>query len=90
MVVINTPYKPPPRRNWIWKSLQDTDNRIVRSQIDYFVIGKRYRNCIKSTKTYQGADIASDHKPVLTTLRLTVKRIKQQDQHSAGTTRSTL
>ena len=51
--------------------------KIVRNQIDYIMIRKRYRNSIKSAKTYPGADIASDHNPVVATFRLTLKRIKQ-------------
>ena len=41
------------------------------------MIRKRYRNNIKSAKTYPGADIASDHNPVVATFTLTLKRIKQ-------------
>lgn len=34
---------------------------MITNQIDYVLINKRFENCIKSVKTYRGADISSDH-----------------------------
>lgn len=61
IVVTNALFKLPPRRLYTWKSPQDTKHKIVRNQIDYVMINKRYRNSILSAKTYPGADMASDH-----------------------------
>ncbi|XP_030746013.1 craniofacial development protein 2-like [Sitophilus oryzae] len=77
IVVTNTLFKLPPRRLYTWRSPQDTKDKIVRNQIDYVMINKRYRNSILSAKTYPGADMASDHNPVVATFKLTLKRIRQ-------------
>ena len=34
-------------------------------KFDYILVRKRHRNSIKQCKTYPGADIGSDHNPVI-------------------------
>ena len=38
---------------------------IFSFHIDYILVRKRFRNCIKQCKTYPGADIGSDHTPLI-------------------------
>ena len=64
-VVKNTYYKMSPRRLYTWRSPQDTVNNPVRNQIDYILINKRFQNSITRTAAYPGADIGSDHNPVI-------------------------
>ena len=54
----------------------DNSERIVRNQIDYIMINKRYKNCI-SVKAYLGADIQSDHNPLIGVFRVRLKKIKK-------------
>ncbi|XP_030757298.1 craniofacial development protein 2-like [Sitophilus oryzae] len=82
IVVTNTLFKLPPRRLYTWRSPQDPKDKIVRNQIDYVMINKRYRNSILSAKTHPGAEIASDYNPVVATFKLTLKRIKQSKKSS--------
>jgi len=59
-VITNTWYSLPNRRLYTWTSPQHTQNNIVRNQIDYILINRRFRSSNKSTKTYPG-DVHSDH-----------------------------
>lgn len=55
-----------------WRSPADSPVKIVRNQIGFLFINRRHRNCIKSAKTYPGADIGSDHN-----LKVRLKKIQQ-------------
>ena len=57
LTIMNTVFQQPPRRLYTWKSPGDT----YRNQIDYIMVNNRYKNSVKSTCTYPGADINSDH-----------------------------
>ena len=50
----------------------------MRNQIDYITINKRFRNSILQVKGYHGADGGSDHVPIVTTLRMKLKMLKQK------------
>ncbi|XP_037784698.1 craniofacial development protein 2-like [Penaeus monodon] len=58
---------------WIWRSPGD----VVKNQIDYIAIKKRYRSTIKHSKAYPGADCGSDHIPVICELKVKLKTIKK-------------
>ena len=73
LVVTNTLFQQPPRRLYTWKSPGD----IVRNQIDYILVSQRYRNSSKQVKTYPGADVNSDHNPVIAKLEIKLKNIRQ-------------
>ncbi|XP_029174698.1 uncharacterized protein LOC114943274 [Nylanderia fulva] len=78
MVVTNTWYKLPKRRLYTWKSPLDggSNPEPVRNQIDYVLINKRFRNMVRSIKAYPGADIGSDHNPLVTDLTLRLKCVR--------------
>lgn len=75
LIITNTYYKLPKRRLYTWKSPADNTNNIVRNQIDFLLINKRYRNSIKAIKTYPGADIASDHNPLAAKFEVKLKKL---------------
>lgn len=75
MVVMNTFFKLPPRRLYTWKSPADSPTNIVRNQIDFILVHKRYRNSFKSVKTYPGADIGSDHNPLVGVFNIKLKKL---------------
>lgn len=79
LVVTNTFFKLPKRRLYTWKSPADTDNNIVRNQIDYILIKHRYRNAMQSVKAYPGADVSSDHNPLIARFQFHLK--KTQTNH---------
>ena len=73
LVVTNTLFQQPPRRLYTWKSPGD----IVRNQIDYILVSQRYRNSLKQVKTYPGADVNSDHNPVIAKMEIKLKNLRQ-------------
>uniref|UniRef100_A0A8D8S118 Craniofacial development protein 2 n=1 Tax=Cacopsylla melanoneura TaxID=428564 RepID=A0A8D8S118_9HEMI len=74
LVVTNTWFKQPPRKLYTWKSPLDRPGRIVRNQIDYILVNKRFRNSCTTVKTYPGADINSDHVPLMGAFKIKMKR----------------
>lgn len=73
-VIMNTWFKQHPRRLYTWTSPGDR----ARNQIDFITINSRFRNAIKSCRTFPGADVDSDHNPVIANLRLSLKRVEHQ------------
>ncbi|XP_060527005.1 craniofacial development protein 2-like [Cylas formicarius] len=66
----NTFFKQHPRRLYTWKSPVDRDGHIVRNQIDFVLIKSHLMKFVKSATTYPGADVKSDHNPVVINLQL--------------------
>ncbi|XP_039278804.1 craniofacial development protein 2-like [Nilaparvata lugens] len=81
LMVANTYFKLPYRRLYTWKSPADNPENIIRNQIDYILINNRYRNAVTSTKTYPGADINSDHNPVVAKLHIKMKKITKRPRN---------
>ena len=57
---------------YTWKSPGD----ISRNHRDCIMINERFRNCVKQARTYPGADINSDHNPVILKFKVKLKKIK--------------
>ena len=74
LVITNTLFEHPYRRLYTWKSPGDT----YRNQIDYIMISQRHRSCVKQVRTYPGADIESDHNPVVMNLLVKLKHPQKQ------------
>ena len=73
-IVLNTWFWQPPRRTWTWKSLRDR----ARNQIDYISINERFRNAVKTARTYPGADCNSDHVPIVINMTVQLRRPKKK------------
>ena len=69
MSIMNTMFKHPPRRLYTWKSPGD----ITRNQIDFIITKTRFKNNVKKCRTYPGADINSDHNPVVAKVQIKLK-----------------
>lgn len=63
-------FKLPPGRLYIWKSNAETENKIIKNQIDFVLIKHRFRKSISSVKTYISAHMGSDHNPVFPAILL--------------------
>ena len=70
LIIANTWFQQPVRKLYTWRSPAD----ISRNQIDYIMFNERFRNCIKQAKTYPGADMNSDHNPVVVKINMKLKR----------------
>ena len=73
LCVVNTWFQQPTRRLYTWNSPGGT----TRNQIDYILINDRFRNNVKQVKTYPGADINSDHIPVVMKLKIKLKKMEK-------------
>ena len=53
----------------------------TRNQIEYIMIHRptRIRNSVRQTKTHPGAEIGSDHNPVVATVKINLKRITKKE-----------
>ena len=69
LTVTNTWFNHHPRRLYTWIKPGDTG----RSQIDFILMKQRFRNTVKNVKTYPGADIYSDHNPVIMKIAIKLK-----------------
>lgn len=73
--VMNTFFDHHPRRLYTWKSPADSTQNVIRNQIDFIMINKRFQNSITSCKTYPGADISSSHNLLLSNLKIRLKKL---------------
>lgn len=87
LVITNTYFQLLPRRLYTWTSPRHKADHIIRNQIDYILVNKRFRNCVKSAKTYPGADIRSDHNPVVAELVLNLKKMPKRQANNIVNTR---
>ena len=81
LIIANPWFQQPARRIYTWNSPGDR----TLNQRDYIAIKKRYRNAVKQAKTYPGADIHSDHVPVVSTIQMTVEKCKQTKTPESST-----
>jgi len=63
------------RRRYTWTKPGNT----WRFQIDYVLAKQRYWNSVTNAKYYPGADVDSDHNPVVITVRIKLKKIIKVD-----------
>ena len=73
MVATNTWFRHEKRRRYTWKKPGDTG----RFQLDYILVRQRYRNSVKNSRAYPGADIYSDHNLVMAKMELKLKKIQR-------------
>src|SRR6476469_9680538 len=76
LVITNTWFEQEKRRRYTWKSPGD----LRRYQIDYILVQQRYRNSVKSSWSYPGADVDSDHNLMAVRLKLKLKKIPRRKQ----------
>src|SRR6476469_5204864 len=76
LVITNTWFEQEKRGRYTWKSPGD----LRRYQKDYILVRQRYRNSVKSSWSYPGADVDSDHNLVAMRLKLKLKKIPRRRQ----------
>lgn len=76
LVVTNTLFQHHLRRRYTWKAPGD----IRRAQLDYILVRQRFRNQVKDSRSYPGADVDSDHNLVVMRCELKFKRLKLKDR----------
>ena len=73
LVVTNTWFKQHKRRLYTWTS----PDAQTKNQIDFILVNQRYRNAIKSCKTYPGTDCNSDHNLLLANIVCKMRKMKK-------------
>ena len=73
LVVTNTWFQQEKRRRYTWKKPGDTG----RYQIDYILVRQRYRNGVKRSWSYPGADVYTDHSLVAMQMKVKLKAIQK-------------
>ncbi len=70
MFVCNTRFQQKDSRKWTWISPDGKS----RNMIDMVLIDRRWKTSVRNCRTYQGADISSDHSLVLCKIQVRLKR----------------
>ena len=74
LFISNTRFQQKPNRKWTWESV----NGIHKNMIDLIIIEKRWKTSIINCRTFQGADISSDHSLVLCNIKLWLKQLRNK------------
>ena len=77
MYICNTRFEQKPQRKWTWAS----PDGVHKNMIDLILIQQRWKSSVINCRTFQSADICSDHSLVLCNIRLRLKRMHNKMQH---------
>ncbi|XP_030756972.1 craniofacial development protein 2-like [Sitophilus oryzae] len=77
LVIANTFYELPPRRLYTWTSPRSSKEKIIRNQIDFICVNRRFRNSIESAKTYPGADADTDHELLVANVKVRLRKLQR-------------
>ena len=78
LYICNTRFQQKPNRKWTWAS----PDGIHKNMIDLILIQRRWKTSVINCRTFQSADISSDHSLVLCNIRLRLKKMSDKSQHS--------
>src|SRR4051812_37231826 len=76
LYICNTRYEQKPSRKWTWAS----PDGIHKNMIDLILIQQRWKTSVINCRTFQSADISSDHSLVLCNIKLRLKKVKNEAQ----------
>jgi len=71
LIVTNTWFKKPKRKQYTWKAPGDWSQH----QLDYILVKHRFRSSVKDVQTLPGADIDSDHNILVAEVQTRLKKI---------------
>jgi hypothetical protein len=78
LYVCNTKFQHKSSRKWTWAS----PDGIHRNMIDLILIQQRWKTSVINCRTFQSADISSDHSLVLCNIKLRLKKLDNKRQQS--------
>jgi hypothetical protein len=78
MYIRNTRFEQKPNRKWTWGS----PDGIHRNMIDLILIQQRWKTSVINCRTFQSADISSDHSLVLCNIKPGLKKLKNVSRQS--------
>ncbi|XP_044757746.1 craniofacial development protein 2-like [Coccinella septempunctata] len=77
MTTTNTFFQLHSRRLYTWKSPADRPHNVIRNQIDFILINRRFSSTIKRASTYPGADVPSDHVLLMGVMKISLSSQKK-------------
>jgi len=78
LYICNTRFQHKPNRKWTWAS----PDGIHKNMIDLILIQRRWKTSVINCRTFQSADISSDHSLVLCNIKLRLKKMLKKVQES--------
>ena len=66
LLICKTRFQQKSKRKWTWES----SDGLHKNMIDFIIIQKRWKTYVANCRTFQGADISSDHSLVLCNIKL--------------------
>ncbi len=78
LFICNTIFKQKPNRKWTWES----PDGMHKNMIDLIIVQKRWKTSVINCRTFQGADISSDHSLVLCNIKLRLKNVQNKPKHN--------
>ena len=76
LYICNTRFQQKPNRKWTWAS----PDGIHKNMIDLILIQRRWKTSVINCRTFQSADISSDHSLVLCNIKLRLKKMYNKPQ----------
>ena len=76
LYICNTKFQHKPNRKWAWAS----PDGIHKNMIDLILIQRRWKTSVTNCRTFQSADISSDHSLVLCNINLKLKKPHNKKQ----------
>ncbi|CAM4977717.1 unnamed protein product [Rotaria socialis] len=77
LFICNTRFQQKLNRKWTW----DSPDGIHKNMIDLVIVQKRWKTSVTNCRTFQGADISSDHSLVLCNIKLKLKKLQHKPRH---------
>jgi len=77
LLITNTRFQQKDSRKWTWMAPDGKHTNMI----DLVLVDRRWKTAVKVCRTFQGADVSSDHSLVMCKLKLRLKRTKGQERH---------
>ena len=78
LFICNTRFQQKSKRKWTWES----PDGLHKNMIDFIIIQKRWKTSVTNCRTFQGADISSDHSLFLYNIKLRLKNLSNKLRHT--------
>lgn len=75
--ITNTRFQQKDSRKWTWMAPDGKHTNMI----DLVLVDRRWKTAVQVCRTFQGADISSDHSLVMCKLKLRLKRTQGQERH---------
>ncbi|XP_060523267.1 craniofacial development protein 2-like [Cylas formicarius] len=77
--IMNTFFKLPSRRLYTWKSPADSSHRIIRNQIDFIMINRRYRNTVVSCNISQTSNHGTEIEDLWNRIKTSIVSVTEEE-----------